>query len=318
LALKSLDLKKNEEVIVPNITFASPINVLINLNLKPKIVDIDKNSFCLDKKLLIKSISKKTRAVILVHLFGFCSDVLEISRICRKNNIFLIEDCAESLGSFFNDKHTGNFGDIGTFSFYGNKTITTGEGGMVTFKNKKFFTKAVLFKNHGMDKKKRYLHLVPGLNFRMTNVQAALGCAQMKKIDLILKKKKDIHELYKKKFNKLKKFCYFLDNSKNETSSNWLTIITIKNFNKKLKNKLIKFISSKKIEVRDIFIPLSYQDIYRKFKYSKNYPASKEIYNSNLCLPNHAKLTKKNIDYIFKIFKSFFNIITLKSNCQKI
>ena len=305
LALKSLDLKNNDEVIVPNITFASPINVLINLNLKPKIVDININNFCLDKKLLIKNITKKTKAVILVHLFGFCSDVEEISKICKERNIFLIEDCAESLGSFFNKNHTGNFGDIGTFSFYGNKTITTGEGGMLTFKNKKLYNKAYLFKNHGMDKKKRYWHLVPGLNFRMTNLQAAIGYAQIKKIELIVKKKIAIHKYYVKRFKTLKNICYFPENTKNETSCNWLTIFRLKNCDKKLKYKLMKFFSSNNIEIRDIFFPLSYQNLYFKFKKNTPYKASETIFHSTLCLPNHAKLIRKDIDFIFKTFQIF-------------
>ena len=134
LALASLGINKNDEVILPNLTFISPVNAAIYLGAKPVLVDIDQHNLCLDQKKIEKAITKKTRAIVLVYLYGHGCDVEKIIKIAKRNNIFLVEDCAEGMGTYCNSKHVGNFGDASTFSFFGNKTITTGEGGMVCFK----------------------------------------------------------------------------------------------------------------------------------------------------------------------------------------
>ena len=189
LALVSLGVKKGDEVIVPNLTFAAVINSVLYVGAKPVIVDVDKEKWTIDPIEIKKNISKKTKAIIVVHLFGNVCDVKKLKQIIQNKKIKIIEDCAEAIGSRINNKLCGKEGDISTFSFYGNKTITTGEGGMLIFKNKTHKEKALLYRDHGMDKSKRYWHILPGLNYRMTNLQAAIGLAQTEKIKEIIKKK---------------------------------------------------------------------------------------------------------------------------------
>lgn len=144
----------------------------------------------------------KTKAIIVVHLYGNPADLQKIDQICKKNNILLIEDAAEALGSKYKDEFCGLFGDAGIFSFFANKLITTGEGGAAIFKNTEHLKVALTIKNHGMDSKRKYWHNVVGNNYRLTNIQAALGLAQMEKIDSFLIRRKEIFEVYQKYFKR--------------------------------------------------------------------------------------------------------------------
>ena len=158
---------------------------------------MDINKWTIDPSEIKKNITKKTKAVIVVHFLGNPCDLKKISNICKKEKIFLIEDCAEAIGSKFNGEMVGNYGDCSTYSFFGNKTITTGEGGMITFKNKNIFKKANILRDHGMSKEKRYYHEEIGYNYRMTNMQAAIGLAQLKQFKKIIKEKINIFNTYK-------------------------------------------------------------------------------------------------------------------------
>ena len=191
LALLTLGIGSGDEVIVPNFTFAAVYNAVIFSGAKPIMVDINKKTLCIDEQLIEKKITKKTKAIIPVHLYGCSSNMDKVLKIAKKNKILVIEDCAEALGTYYKKKHVGLFGDAATFSFYGNKTISTGEGGMVIFKSKKNSLKGDIIKNHGMSKKIPYWHEQFGLNFRMTNLQASIGLAQMEQFQKILKKKKN-------------------------------------------------------------------------------------------------------------------------------
>jgi perosamine synthetase len=189
LALLTLGIGSGDEVIVPNFTFAAVYNAVIFSGAKPIMVDINKKTLCIDEQLIEKKITKKTKAIIPVHLYGCSSNMDKVLKIAKKNKMLVIEDCAEALGTYYKKKHVGLFGDAATFSFYGNKTISTGEGGMVIFKSKKNSLKGDIIKNHGMSKKIPYWHEQFGLNFRMTNLQASIGLAQMEQFQKILKKK---------------------------------------------------------------------------------------------------------------------------------
>ena len=190
LSMLSMDIGSGDEVLVPNITFAASINTIIHTGAKPVIVEIDKENFCIDINDMKKKITKKTKAVLLVYLYGFMPNIYEIILLAKKNNLLIIEDCAEAIGSYYKNNHAGTFGDAAAFSFFGNKTITTGEGGMLCFKKKKHFEKAKILRDHGMSKRK-YFHTKVGYNYRMTNMQAAIGFAQLEKIQKIFKKKKN-------------------------------------------------------------------------------------------------------------------------------
>ncbi len=192
LALRSLNLKNGDEIILPVLTFAATANCVINAGLKPVFIDCKTDDFNIDENQIEKKISNKTKAIMVVHLYGRPCNMKKIQNIAKKNKLFLLEDCAESIGSKINNKIIGSFSDVSIFSFFGNKTITTGEGGMVCFKHNKHYERAFILRDHGMNKKKKYWHDVVGHNFRLTNLQAAIGCAQFEKLNEIVKKKNKI------------------------------------------------------------------------------------------------------------------------------
>ena len=196
LALLALNIKKKDEVIVPTFTYISPVNAIKYIGAKVKFIDSKLKTWQIDETKLEKMITKKTRAVIVPHLYGQVSEIKKISKICRKKKIFLIEDCAEAFGCYYGKKHLGIFGDISTFSFFGSKTITTGEGGMVVTNNKKLADKIFKLKMVGVVKNRYYWHDIIGYNYRMTNICAAIGLGQLKKAKNILIKKRKVFKNY--------------------------------------------------------------------------------------------------------------------------
>ena len=182
LSILSLNLKKGDEIIVPNLTFAASINSIIHSGATPVIVDINSENWTIDINKIKKNITKKTKAIMAVHLYGHPADMNKLKAICKKYKLFLIADCAESLGATYRKSEENTLGDVNAFSFFGNKMITTGEGGMILFKKKHHYEKAKILRDHGMSKSKRYFHVEIGFNFRMTNVQAAIGVAQLSKV----------------------------------------------------------------------------------------------------------------------------------------
>ena len=189
VALMSLGLKFGDEVIVPGFGYMAAANVALSMGLKPIFVDVDEKTWCIDINSLSNIISKKTKVVIAIHTYGNMCKIDEIKKLCNLNDVFLIEDSAEALGSRYKNEFAGTIGDIGTFSFHAAKTLTTGEGGMISTNDKSLYEKFKLFKNQGIDKIK-YLHIVPGLNFRLTNYQAAMGLAQLESFNKIEEYKK--------------------------------------------------------------------------------------------------------------------------------
>jgi len=298
LALLSLDLKEGDEIIVPNLTYISACNAVQYINAKPILADVDKDTWLMSEKTIKKCITKKTKAIVLVHLYGLPYNFDELRKIINKYKLKVIEDCAEAIGSKYKNNYVGNFGDVSTFSFYGNKTITTGEGGMVVTKNKKIFEKIVKLKSQGLNifkKNNYYNHEVVGYNYRMTNICASIGLAQLKRINSLIKRKQEINSLYNK-FLKSTNLS-FQKNDKNCKNTYWLVNILFQN--SKTRKKVEKKLHLKKIETRPIFKPMNKLKMYKKsdvgFKNSIN------IFSRGLSLPSYPDLTNKEIKYISTI-----------------
>lgn len=306
LGLSTLGIKNGDEVIIPNFCFAAVINAVINVGAKPVLVDVDQSTWTINPDEIKKNISKKTKAIIAVHTYGIICDIAKIKKIIDDRKIFILEDCAEALGSKIKNKTIGVQSDCSTFSFYANKTITTGEGGMVVFKNKEFFKRSLILRNQGRDPQDNsFLHIYKGFNFRMTNMQAALGYAQMFKIERFLKNKKKIFKVYNKYLSKNKSII-FLPVPKNTENSYWLYTIRLKNFSKKKRNLLIKKLKNKGIETRPGFYPLSEMTPYKKYS-KKNYRNSKKIAFSSISLPTSSNLKEKDVISISKILLKELN-----------
>ena len=197
----ALNLKRGDEIILPAYGYMAASNLALQMGIKPVFVDVDYETFCINVNKIRKKITKKTKLIVAINTYGNVCDFKELKRIRKETGIFILEDAAESLGSTLNDRQSGTFGDFGTFSFQATKNITTGEGGMVVTNNKEIYQKMNLYRNHGIYKE-RYLHLLPGNNFRLTNLQASIGFSQLKRIKLIKKRRKEIFFLYKELLKK--------------------------------------------------------------------------------------------------------------------
>jgi perosamine synthetase len=305
LAVASLNINAGSEILVSATTNIATALACYHNNCKPIAVDSRLDTWNIDEDEISKYITKKTRAIIVVHFLGNPVNMDKVLKIANKYNLYVIEDAAEAHGSTFNNKKVGSFGDIGCFSFYANKTITSGEGGILTTNNKKIAEKLKLMRNLGFTKK-RFVHYIAGYNFRLTGYQAALALSQLKRIDSIIKKKIAIANLYKKY---LKDFdgVRLQESLKNSVNTFWM--VGILNLYKK-NNKIIlsKKLRSCGIETRSFFLSIRKQPCFKKIYNKKDYltPNSNYLWDNGLYLPSSINLTEAKIFYICKKIKSAY------------
>ena len=307
LALLALHLKKSDEIIVPTFTYISPVNAIKYIDSKVKFLDSNLDTWQIDIDQLEKNISKKTKAIVVPHLYGQMCNLQKLKRICKNKKIYLIEDCAEAFGCYYKEKHLGTFGDISTFSFFGSKTITTGEGGMVCTNNKQFAERIYKLKMVGVVKNRYYWHDIIGYNYRMTNICAAIGLGQLKIAKNILKKKINVFNNYK----------YFLRNINikmnkelpHTKSSFWLINIFVNS--KKTRDGLAKYLKKNKIETRNTFNPVHKMPMYKNLNRGKIFSNANILSDTGLSLPSGPSLKKEEIKNICSLVinylgKSYF------------
>ena len=301
---KALDLKENDEIIIPNLTFVSCVTSMLMANLKVKLCEINPSNYSLDLTHAKKLITNKTKAIMIVHLFGECSNIPEILKFAKKYKLKVIEDAAQSFCGKYKKKYLGTFGDVGGYSFYGNKTITTGEGGIAVCKEKKYLNKIKKLKNYGRLTKGTYKHNEIGYNFKFNDVAASIGISQLKKLKKILKKKKYIDNFYRKNLKNINQI-QFTKSIKGSEPIYWFTTIQTE-----AKNNLKLFLKKKNIETRDFFFPMHMQKCFIDKKdvyYGKSkYKNSINSYNKGLCLPSSATLSLAQLKYIVKNIKIFY------------
>ncbi len=297
-------IKPGEEILIPSLNYIATSNVAKYIGAIPHFVEIEEESLGIDVVKLEKYLSQKTvrkgkyyynkyskrkiSAIVPTHLYGNMSNIEGIKRISKKYNLILIEDAAESIGTYHKGKHSGTFGRMGIISFNGNKTITTGSGGAIIFKNKSDFLKGKKLANIGKTEKifKTTFDLL-GYNYKINNLQAAVGIAQIKRINHILRLKKIVNAKYKKEFLKYNNVKLF-DNISQKSYNNWINILFLKNIKKIEKIKLIKYLYKRKIKVRSAW------DLMHSIRYFKNSPkmdlkVSKKVFNEILNLPSSPK-----------------------------
>ena len=311
LTCLSIGLKKGDEVIVPSQTHTATAHAVEYTGAKVIFSDVEKLTGNISINNLKKKITKKTKAIIVVHMAGYPCDMDEIVKICKKNNILLIEDCAHALGTKVKNKHMGNFGVAGCFSFYPTKQITTGEGGMVITNKKNIFNKIKTLKAFGIDKdinnrKKPGAYDVKflGFNYRMTDFQACLGYFQLKKYKTYLKKRQIIAKKYHSELSKIKELKIM---PYSKQCSYFVFQIFCKN--NTMRNKLIKYLKIKKIGFSIHYLtPLHLMSFYKKkyFYKPKSLSNSENYGETNISLPVYPKLDFKNLDYIIQNINLFF------------
>ena len=313
LGLKALNIKKGDEVILPETTWVSCANAINYVGAKPVFVDIKEDTWCIKPDAIEKKISKKTKAIMAVHLYGNVCDMSAIMKIKKKYNLFLIEDCAESIGAKYNNKSVGSFGDVAIFSFHGTKTITTGEGGLFVCKNKKIWDNYNILHNMGKNPKEpKYFFLeVIGLKYKISNIQAALGESQIDKIDYITKMKKNIFNHYKKYFSNS---IFRLNKPEiNSKSTYWMSTLNIRcpGLKKNFKERLIKFCLDKNIHLRPFFYPLSSMPMYKSKKGFKKSNAN-ILSATSVNLPSGYNLKEKDIRRVYYTIMQFLKLEKIK------
>tara|TARA_B110000196_G_C21129658_1_gene657773 strand:+ start:220 stop:1374 length:1155 start_codon:yes stop_codon:yes gene_type:complete len=298
ISIKALGIKKNDEVIIPNFTIISNAIAVIKQNAKPIFVDCNKIDWNMNINKIIKSINKRTKAIIATHIYNFPLEIQKLKRICKRKKIYLIEDAAEVLGSKINNKNCGSFGDISIFSFYANKHITTGEGGMITSNSLKLINKCKSLKNLSFGKIDRFHHEDIGWNYRLTNLQASLGLSQLSRIKKIISQKQSVGSYYYKLLKNNKNIYIPPPKMKSLTNIYWVVgIVLKKNLKisaKKFSKKLLKY----KIETRPFFWPMNKQKILIKMgliNKKQIFPNSEHISKYGLYLPSGISLAKKQI-----------------------
>tara|TARA_B100000886_G_scaffold335796_1_gene293439 strand:- start:162 stop:1277 length:1116 start_codon:yes stop_codon:yes gene_type:complete len=299
----AIGLKKGDEVLVPNLTHTATAHAATYTGAKVRFVDINLYDGNINIKDLLKKINKKTKAIIAVHLTGISAELDKIIDICKKQKIFLIEDCAHGLGTTFKSKHVGNFGIAGSFSFYPTKQITTGEGGMVVTNNKMIFKKIKMLKAFGIDKDIND-RKIPGLydvkelgfNYRMTDFQSALGLEQLKryKVELLARKKNAIFYCNQLRNIRNVKFNEYID-----TCSYFIFPIFLK---KRFRDRLIQSFKKNKVGFSVHYAKTIDDMEYYKKSMSKN-KNSKIYANENISLPVHSDIKKNDIANIVKLIK---------------
>jgi len=303
LALLALGIGEGDEVIVPTLTYVASVNCIKYVGAKPVFVDCSLDNWQLSIDEINKKISSKTKAIIVVHLYGFPAPIKEIKKISVSKKIFLIEDCAEAIGTETCKRHVGNFSDVATFSFYGNKTITTGEGGMVSTNSDFLAEKIYKLKTQGLSKDKEYWFDIIGYNYRMTNICAAIGCAQLENIGKILQKKNFIFNYY---FEKLSKINLIFQNQiyAEDISSYWMVCFLTRK--KSERDDLRNFLAEKNIETRPIFNPIHLMNMYNTP--NEKFKNSEAISQRGINLPSFPSLKITDLIYICETIENFYKL----------
>ncbi len=299
LALVAAGIKPGDEVIVPDLTFIATANAVVYCGAKPIFVDVEEDTWCIDPYEVKKKITNKTKAIIPVHLYGHPANMDEIMKIAKEYNLIVIEDCAEAHGAEYKGKKVGSIGDFGTFSFYGNKIITTGEGGMLTTNDEKLYERAKFLKDHAMSKERRYYHPEVGYNYRMTNIQAALGLAQLERIEEILEKKIRIYNWYKEFLKDIKGISL---NPEKEWARNvyWMVCLVLNSDFRVSRDELMLKLREKGIDTRPFFYPMSYMPMYGGKAIN---PVAEKLSKLGINLPSSANLKKEEVEWICREIK---------------
>jgi perosamine synthetase len=305
LALASLGMAPGDEVIVPAFTMISTVFAVVYVDCKPVLIDAELETGNIDTTKIEQKITEKTKAILLTHIYGHPCNMDPIMEIAKKYNIYVIEDAAEAHGAEYRGKKAGSIGDIGCFSFYANKIITTGEGGMMVTNSQEIAERARSLKDLAFSKEKRFLHDAIGFNYRMTNIQAAIGLAQFERIDELVERRRSNAQLY----NQLLKDIPGIRLPQEKSCAKnvyWMYAIQIEDEFGISRDQLMERLREKGIETRTFFISMHRQPAFRDmglFNNEEAYPVADELSQRGLYLPSSSGLTVEQISYICKTIK---------------
>ena len=301
LALRVLNIRKGDDVLASTFTFIASVNAIMYQGANPVFIDSDEKSWNICPKLLNKYLlecDKKPKALILTHLYGMSADIEKIADICKFHGIYLIEDAAESLGATYNGKHTGTFGEFGIYSFNGNKLLSTSGGGMLISNNKEYIKKAMFYATQAKEPLMHYEHEEYGYNYRMSNVLAAIGVAQMEVVEDRVDKKREIFRWYQEFLGDIEE-VNFMPELENSRGSRWLTTLT---FEKTNLNKIMEALEDINVESRPLWKPMHMQPLFKDAKSYLN-GVSQKLYEKGLCLASSTTMVKDDVKMICNMIK---------------
>lgn len=304
IAVSSLDLHPEDEVILPTFTIISCVLAVLRNGLVPVLVDSDSNSWNMDLNQVAAKISEKTKAVMPVHIYGNPVDMDPLLEIRDKYGVLILEDAAEAHGANYKGKKCGCFGDLSVFSFYANKIVTTGEGGMVVTDSDDFANRLRSLRNLCFEPEKRFVHNKLGYNFRITNLQAAVGVAQMEKIDELVQRKREQGEEYRKRLKEIPGIR-LQEISDISHPVYWMNGFVLEDSVPLDANELAQKLFQKGIQTRPFFWPMHKQPVFQKMGWFKDehYPVAEKLARRGLYLPSGMALTREQIDEVCDCLK---------------
>jgi perosamine synthetase len=302
VALLSMNLPPGSEVLIPSFTFFGSASSVYYAGLKPVFVDVSPKNYMASVENYSKKITSNTSAIMPVHIYGLSCDMKPLIKFAKDNKLKIIEDAAQSIGVKYNSKHCGTFGDTGVISFFADKTVTMGEGGVILTNNYKLYCKLKLVRNQGRPNSGTFIHPEFGMNFRVTDMQSAVGFAQLKKLEEKINKKNKLFKMY---LNNLKD-CKNIKIIEQPLYSNFVPFRFA--FRSKKKKKIQHGLQNHGIQTRSFFYPLHKQPAIKKyFPKMRNIslPVSEMLYQEGICLPIHEKIKKKDINFICELIKRY-------------
>lgn len=309
LGLMALEIGQGDEVLVPNTTFIASANAVTMLGATPVLVDVDNATFQIDTIKAESLVNERTRAIMPVHLYGTACNMHAVQSFATKHKLKIIEDAAQGIGVYYHNQHVGSIGDIGCFSFFADKTLTTGEGGYVVCRDKAFHEKLLLLRNQGRFDRGSFIHPMIGYNFRITDIQAAIGLVQLSKLEEIITKKKEVFQRYEQRL-KAVPGLRILQAEVGSTHVPFRCVLIVKRA-----HELMRYLAEHSIQSRSFFYPLNKQPCIIEraklglYPYSlddENFAHSIYGYENGLCLPNFPQLAHDQIDFICDKIYDFF------------
>lgn len=314
LGLKALGVTSGDVVFCSTLTFSASCNPILYLGATPVFIDSDATTWNMCPKALklafedAEKNNQLPKAVVVVNLYGQSADMDPILELCQQYNVPILEDAAESLGATYKGKMSGTIGDIGIYSFNGNKIITTSGGGMMVSNNEEYTKKATFWATQSREAERHYEHKEIGYNYRMSNVVAGIGRGQLKVLNERIAKKKEIYETYKEAFKDIKdiemmNICDFGE------SNYWLSVMTLKEDSKVKPLDIMLALESENIESRPVWKPMHLQPVFKQYPFfteTKEIPFSEDYFNRGVCLPSDTKMTKEQQEFIIMLIKQLF------------
>lgn len=293
LALMAAGIKSGDEVIVPDLTFVATANAVAYIGAKPVLVDIDADTLCISPQAIERAITPRTRAIVPVHLYGHPADMDLINAIAEKHGLLVVEDAAEAHGAEYRGRRVGSLGLCGVFSFYGNKVITSGEGGMITTDDESLYRTAKRLRDHAMSPTRRYWHEEIGYNYRMTNMQAALGLAQLERIEEFLSKRREIMGWYRDRLSthprlRLNRDAFWAKNAY------WMVCVEVEDLSDALRQSLMTALRERGVDSRPYFYPVSDMPVFP----GADTPVAHHHSQVGLNLPSYFDLTQQDVNRV--------------------